>query len=178
MPLSSYFTDTTGKVGKGYNIMSDFKPIETQEQFDEMVKDRVERAKKSAAKEYESQLAELEKRANTANDQAETIEQLRAKIKEAETGKTETEKAMAELSAQVTAEKLAAVKLRAAIDAGLPVEFAERLAGDDEESIKADAEAIKKMVGRSHVAPLAGTENPPENETDSALRNMTRELFK
>lgn len=158
--------------------MSDFKPIETQEQFDEMVKDRVERAKKSAAKEYEAQLAELEKRANAANDQAETIEQLRAKIKEAETGKTETEKAMAELSAQVTAEKLAAVKLRAAIDAGLPVEFAERLAGDDEESIKADADAIKKMVGRSHVAPLAGTETPPENETDNALRNMTRELFK
>lgn len=157
--------------------MTDFKPIETQEQFDEMVKDRLERTKRSVAKEYDERLAELEKAANNAKDQAETIEQLRAKIKETETGKTETEKAMAELTAQVAKEKMAAVKLRAAIDAGLPPEFAERLAGDDEESIKADAEAIKKMVGRGHVAPLAGTETPQESDTQSAFRSMARELL-
>ena len=42
----------------------EFKPIETQEQFDQMVKDRVERAKsagaKDARKEFEAQLKDLE----------------------------------------------------------------------------------------------------------------------
>ena len=38
----------------------EFTPIESQEQFDAMVKERVERAKKSAAKEFETQLKDLE----------------------------------------------------------------------------------------------------------------------
>lgn len=158
--------------------MADFKIIETQEQFDEMVHDRIERAKRSTAKEYESRIAELEKAANDAKGSADTIEQLKTKIKESEAGKAETEKAMAELAAAMDKEKMAGVKLRAAVAAGLPIEFADRLAGDDEEAIMKDAEAIKKMVGRGHVPPMFDVDKPQENETDSALRNMTRELFK
>ena len=158
--------------------MADFKIIETQEQFDEMVHDRIERVKRSTAKEYESRIAELEKAANDAKGSADTIEQLKTKIKESEAGKAETEKAMAELAAAMDKEKMAGVKLRAAVAAGLPIEFADRLAGDDEEAIMKDAEAIKKMVGRGHVPPMFDVDKPQESEADSALRNMTRELFK
>ena len=47
----------------------EFTPIDTQEQFDSMVKDRVERAKsagaKEARKEFETQLKDLEQTKNS-----------------------------------------------------------------------------------------------------------------
>ena len=74
----------------------EFKPIETQEQFDEMIKERLERAKKSAIPEdYEdlkakaAKLAELEEKDKTELQKAQEdaaaakkeLESLRASLR-------------------------------------------------------------------------------------------------
>ena len=65
----------------------EFVPIETQEQFDAMVKDRVERAKKSAAKEFETQLKDLEQLKESVTAKETEIDTLKAKITDLEAEK-------------------------------------------------------------------------------------------
>ena len=41
---------------------------------------------------------------------------------------------------------------------GLPYELAARLSGDEEKDIRADAEALKKLMGNTALQPLGNTE--------------------
>ena len=69
----------------------EFTQIETQEQFDAMVKDRVERAKsagaKEARKEFETQLKDLESIKDQLTSKDSEIEALKAKITDFEGAK-------------------------------------------------------------------------------------------
>lgn len=73
------------------------------------------------------------------------IEKLQAQLA---SEKAEREK----VQAQVKAEQLNTLRLRIGQEFGFPVEIAQRLTGEDEESIRADAENLK---------PLIGAESPP-----------------
>lgn len=61
-----------------------FTPIESQEQFYAMVHDRVERAKRSTAKEFEEKLKGLESIKKDLEAKEENIKTLQAKLKDAE----------------------------------------------------------------------------------------------
>ena len=150
--------------------MADFKVIETQEQFDEMLKDRLKRERETVKKEYEGYLsptdvAEKYKGYLSAEDVAakykdhlapDEVEKLRTKIKGYETD---------------------SVKTRVAHETGLSYEAVQFLRGDDEESIRKSAENLKGLVGTTHVAPLASTEPIGMGDaTDAALRSTLKSL--
>lgn len=159
--------------------MADFTPIETQEQFDAMVKDRVERAKRTAAKEFEERLKESDGMRDQLEHSKTELESLKTKIKELETAKADGEKMAAELTANLAKEKASAVKMRAAIEAGLPVEFADRLSGDDEEAIKADAATMAKFMGAKHpTAPMFNNEEAPKDPKKAGYLEMVRSVRK
>lgn len=127
--------------------MSEFKVIETQEQFEEMMKDRLARAKETAIsnaekefnekyagytspddlealkKEYEEKIKTLEDAAATAQD---TLKAKDEKIAEGEKYRTDLE------------------KTRIAIGAGLDMKYADRLQGENAEEWRKDAEALAK----------------------------------
>ena len=152
----------------------EFTPIETQEQFDAMVKERVERAKKSAAKEFETQMKDLESIKEQLTSKDSEIEALKAKITDFESEKKANEESYQGMQKELSELKLKALKTNVAIEAGLPADLADRLTGEDEETLKADAEKLASFVGSKKVAPSFKTEEVPEDPAEAGFREMAQ----
>ena len=149
--------------------MSDFKPIETQEQLNAVIGERISRAEEKAAEKYKdyddikkqnadyvSQITDLQKQLQEQSDkiaghQAE-VDGLNAKVQEFESS---------------------SLKTRIALEAGLPYKMAERLNGEDEAAIKKDAEMMVKLMGAHQVAPLGSPE--PTNIGEASARDKFAE---
>lgn len=148
--------------------MPEFKPIETQEALDAIIKDRIERAKKSAAdetaKKYEGYLSPDDVKKHT--DQ---ITALTDKLKESETK-------IADLTAKNSAYEIASVKTKIAHEVGLPYELAGRLSGTTEEEIRKDADALSKFAMHPQATPSFSAETPPSASADSAYRALAHDL--
>lgn len=130
--------------------MSDFKPIDTQEAFDAAIKDRIARAEKTAEARVR---AELQEELNKVTSLEEQVAQLTGKNSAAEQSAKETadkisglETQLAEAIAKNKGFELDALKLKVATEKGLPLELRDRLNGDTEEALAADAEALSKLV--------------------------------
>lgn len=152
----------------------EFTPIETQEQFDAMVKERVERAKKSTAKEFETQLKGLEGIKEQLTSKDSEIEALKAKITDFESEKKANEESYQGMQKELSELKLKALKTNVAIEAGLPADLADRLTGEDEETLKADAEKLASFVGSKKVAPSFKTEEVPTDPVEAGFREMAQ----
>ena len=156
----------------------EFTQIETQEQFDAMVKDRVERAKsagaKEARKEFETQLKDLESIKEQLTSKDAEVEALKAKISDFESEKKANEESYQGMQKELSELKLKALKTKVAMDAGLPADLADRLAGDDEETLKADAEKLASFVGSKKVAPSFKTEEVPTDPAEAGFREMAQ----
>ena len=130
----------------------EFTPIETQEQFDSMVKERVERAKKSAVKEMETQLKDLEQTKEQLATKDSEIEALKAKINDFEGEKKTSEESYHAMEKELSELKLKALKTQIAMDNNIPLGMADRIKGEDEEAMRADAEKLASFVSK-RVAP-------------------------
>ena len=138
--------------------MAEFTPITTQEQFEAIMKDRLERERTSVAKKYEGY---------TLSKDAETNAKKYA----------DYDKQIAERDTRLKHYETASVKTRIAYETGLPYEMASRLSGDAEEEIRKDAEALVALIGKNKpVAPLADQESKPsgKNGAISALAKSLR----
>lgn len=69
------------------------------------------------------------------------------------------------------------VKYRIAVEAGIPLALADRLSGETEEEIKADAEKLAGFVNQKSTLPLKTTEpqkvDPKEQAYAKVLENLT-----
>lgn len=158
--------------------MSEFKAITTQEEFDSMVKERLDRQAKKTADEvkktFEGWLSPDDVKAKT--------EELEKKLAEKEAKLGESKAAYDKLTAEKTAIELERAKESAARDAGLPFELAHRLSGTTPDELKTDAEALAKLVNAKqsepYVQPLfhADKADTAQNSSDGALLSMLREL--
>lgn len=158
--------------------MSEFKAITTQEEFDNAIKERLDRQAKKTAEEvkktFEGWLSPDDVKAKTA--------ELEKKLAEKDGKLGESKAAYDKLSAEKKALELDRAREAAARDAGLPFELARRLSGATPDELKADAEALSKLVsgkqGEPYVQPLfrAGQAEPSANASDGALLSMLREL--
>lgn len=152
----------------------DFTPIETQEQFDAMVKDRVERAKKSAAKEFEAQLKDLAQTKETLTAKDTEIGTLKAKISDLEREKETNGESFKSMQKELENVKLGALRQKIAIEEGLPLEMAARLNGEDEEALREDAKAVKGFIGAKHVAPIFKNEGTPTDPKKEGYRELAQ----
>lgn len=158
--------------------MSEFKAITTQEEFDSMVKERLDRQAKKTAEEvkktFEGWLSPDDVKKATA--------ELEKKLAEKDGKLTESKAAFDKLTAEKKALELDRAREAAARDAGLPFELAGRLSGTTPDELKADAEALSKLVsakqGEPYVQPLfqAGRAEGAANATDAAYMAMLSEL--
>ena len=144
--------------------MSEFKPIETQEQFDAMIGERVRRATETAAKKYEGYKSPDEVQA--------LIDEYNAKIKALEDAATTTQQEMAkkdEAIAEGARYRTDLEKTRIALAAGLKIEYADRLRGETAEEWKKDAQELAKDFSAAHItAPLGSPEPITNKETNVA----------
>ena len=158
--------------------MSEFKTIETQEEFDAAIKARLDRNTKTVTdevkKSYEGYLSPDE--VKKLNDQ---ITSLTAQTEGLRQQLTERDGSIADLTAKNKAYETASVKARIAHEKGLPYELAERLSGETEQDIAADAEKLVQFVGsQKPAAPLYAPQGRTgaASGTDAALMAMLGEL--
>lgn len=119
-------------------MANEFKAIETQEDFDAAIKARLDRNTKTVTdevkKSYEGYISPDE--AKKLTEQVDTLtKQL-----------TEKDTSIADLTAKNKAYETASVKARICHEKGLPFELADRLSGETEEDIAADAEKLAQFV--------------------------------
>ena len=138
--------------------MAEFTPITTQEEFDKAIGDRLKRERETVRKEFAGYLSpEAEKKKYE--------------------GYLSPEEA-AKKDAQIKAYETDSVKTRIAREMGIPFDLASRLTGEDEASIKKDAESLAKILGGKggKVPPLKSTEPDGADLETAAYRSMLNRL--
>lgn len=155
--------------------MSDFKTIETQEQFDEAIKSRLERERKK----FEG-FTKPEDVQKIQDDHLKEIEALQSQIDSLK-GQPETlQKEIDSLKDQNKRYETDSAKTRIAHELGLPYESKKFLVGNDEEEIKASAEELKKILdSNKKTVPLASTTVKQDGDPlDKAYENLLKKVTK
>ena len=140
----------------------------TQEEVNGLIKERLDRAEKKWQEKYSNYYS--------ADDLASKTEELNNKIVELGNSLTvandkanadadvlaERDKTIADLEAKAKKYETDSVKIRIALENGLPFELANRLSGDTEEELKADALKMASFMKPSNNMPSRNTEAVPE----------------
>lgn len=162
-----------------------FKPIETQEELDNIIKARLNREKESLDKkireevkaEYQSQINELSTFKTQIEDLQKEIAGYKSTI-ETEKATQETDKqTIADLQAKIEGFETANLKTRIALNHGLPFDFANRLNGTTEDEITADAEKMADFFVQNKPQPPLKTAEPSLTGEDAAYQNILNNLF-
>lgn len=152
--------------------MSEFKVIETQEQLDEVIKKRLEREKAKYA-DYDS----LSEKVQKLETEKLNLQDIITKYEEAE-GVSKTR--IAELEKNVGVWETKALKQKVAIKYNLPFDLADRLQGDNEESLTEDAERLASLVAINnqplYKQPLADVERPVKSGVSAAWQDVVNNL--
>lgn len=153
------------------------KPITTQEEFDEAIKERINRVEKKYEG-YVSQETMQKKYAGflSPEDVQEKYISKDELTKNYTSNKEVESKYAGYLSPEEVAKKdklikdyeIGSVKSKVAREVGLSFDAVEFLTGDNEESIKKSAESLKKLVGNRQSAPMANQDNDVSNNSQNA----------
>ena len=143
-----------------------FKPIETQEELDAIIEKRLKREREVTTKRFDGWISpeDHQKAIDSANKALDDY-------KEAHKGDEQT---IADLTAKNKAYETASLKSRIAHEVGLSYDWISRISGEDEESIRSDAESLKKLVGTG--APLP-TKNPESGENLDPSKTAFRSVL-
>lgn len=160
--------------------MADFKPINTQEEFDAAVKDRLDRqaakyADYDALKAAKKELDELK-----GKKLDEQLAALQAEYDKAKTTLADHDKIVSDLTTRATNAEHKLKQREIAHAAGIPVELADRINGSTDEEMTKDAEMLAKFAkGVGQTLPLAnpegsGSKDPLAAAYSSLARSITK----
>ena len=138
--------------------MAEFTPINTQEEFDARIAERLKSEKEALRANILSHIG----------DKDAEIEKLKKDIEGLNGQLTEKTSGLSALEEKVKGYERASVKNKVAREAGLPWELADRLTGETEEEIRKDAESLRKLVGANKTPPLKSTESGGGNDKIAA----------
>ena len=137
-----------------------FKAIESQEELDRIIKDRLSRERETTQKRYEGWVS--------PEDHAKAIAEANKSFDDYKKAHEGDEALIKDLTEKNKAHETAALKSRIAHEVGLSYEWVSRISGDDEKSIRADAESLKKLVGDGSTVVLP-TKNTEANENTADM---------
>lgn len=126
--------------------MGEFKTIETQEQFDEAIKDRLSRERETIEKKYAD------------------YESLKEQVSKFEKAQAEHDTLVSGLNEKIKKLETNSLKAKIASEMGIPHMLAGRLSGEDEKSIRADAATMAPFLKGKHVAPLRNEDSKTGEE--------------
>ncbi len=138
----------------------EFTPITTQEAFDAASAPRLQRERATAIKPY-ADYDDIKRERDTLR-----------------TDKDNLAAQLADANGKIKRYETASVKTRIAHDKGLPYEMADRLAGETEEEISADADRLVKIIGATHepAPPLADPEMKRPGGLEGHLQDLANRL--
>jgi hypothetical protein len=143
-----------------------FKPIETQEELNAIIKDRLKRERETTEKRFEGWVS--------PEDHAKAIEDANRAFDDYKKVHDGDEQTIKELTAKNREYETANLKSRIAHEVGLSYEWVSRIGGDDEQSIRADAESLKKLVGSGNnvTLPTKSTETETPNAHTASIKSV------
>lgn len=150
--------------------MSEFKAIETQEELDKIIGYRLERQREKFA-DYE---ALKERVASLESENG----QLKESISHASQVENEFKSEIERYQSTIAGYEMSKKKTSVALRYGLPFEFAERLQGEDEESLAADAERLAVFMKPQVPVPPMKDIEPETAGQDAAWLQAVRDLTK
>ena len=154
--------------------MADFTVIETQEQFDAAIKDRLNREKSKFAEQlagYDETKAQLDEANKKITDLTDALTAANEKI-------SGFDEQIKERDTKIATYATRAAKTQIAHEMGLSFDAIDFLQGDDEDEIRKSAESLKNLVGAQKVAPLANNEPVNLDPQEAAFRGMLSDLKK
>lgn len=153
--------------------MAEFTPIESQEEFDNRISERLNRQKEALTKQY----ADYDDLKKKVSDYETQIGKLTKDAEEKAKAYAETDARIAEYETRIKGYESASLKTRVAHEIGLPYELASRLTGESEEDIRKDAEKLAQLVKKTQpAAPLANPETKPTDSIHASSREMLNQL--
>lgn len=173
-----FITDTTGQVGERKKQMSEFKAIETQEQLDAIIKERIARAQETTKKEIEEKYSDYESIKKQLSEKDTQLTELGNQLTEAKNKEDGINTKMQELQTKVQKYESDSAKTRIAQEFGIDSQLANRISGENEEEMRADAKRLKEIIGdtRWRKAPLKSNEPEKEDEKAAAYKKMLTEI--
>jgi hypothetical protein len=141
----------------------EFKPINTQEELDAVIRSRLERER--------SKFADYDQIKTSNAELQNALEQARSEA--AAAAKTAAGR-ISELEKQAKEHEIASVKMRIATEYGIPTDLRDRLRGETEEDIKKDAETIAPLFASKAppAPPLYNPESGAKNPVDAAWKQL------
>ena len=168
-------TVRAGKRGKGDIYMS-FKTIETQEELDRIIGERIKREREKYA-DYESLSERAKKLEKEKADLLNAIDGNSQLLQEKDGVISAKDSELAELQKINDSFKKTQLRTQVAVRNGIPYDLAERLQGDDEESLQADAERLSALIKpKTIVAPMKDTEPVVGDERTASMKQMLKDL--
>lgn len=151
--------------------MSEFKTIETQEELEAVLKGRLEREQKKHSEATAGLQSEIETLKSTNAE-------LSARIKDYDEKYAGIDEKITSMQDTIKKYEADSVKTRVSREMGIPYEMRDRLRGDTEDEIRADAEVFKKLMPTSNPNLSKSTEVVPTKENDEreALKGMLEKL--
>lgn len=149
-----------------------FKPIETQDELNAIIKERLAREREASNKRFEGYIS--------PDDHAKALENEKKAFDDYKKAHEGDAKTIEDLTAKVNGYELDALKNRIARECGLSYDWVGRIGGTDEKTIREDAEALKKLVGQN--SPMLPTKNTEAGQsvdpTTAALREVLSQTKK
>lgn len=146
-------------------MSEEFKVIETQEELDKIITARLKRERESAEKRFEGWIS--------PEDHQKGIDEVNKAFSDYKEAHKDDEQTITDLMAKNKAYETASIKSRIAHEVGLGFGWESRISGEDEESIRKDAEALKKLVASGPLLPTKSTEaDKPTDGTTAALKSV------
>lgn len=154
--------------------MADFKVIETQEELDQIMGERLGREREKFEAKYKDLLADNEKLTGE-------VASLRTELESGQGKVSQYEETISGLESKVKQYETTALKEKIALEHRLPRYLADRLQGEDEESIRKDAQALMDVIDQNQpVLPLKSSDPEPvfnlEQALDQAYKSMAGDL--
>lgn len=140
----------------------------TQEELDEVLKERLGRAEKKHADEIAKKDAEIEKLNKNFTE-------LKQSYSSYDEEKAKTAQEIDELKVKIKGYETASAKRKIADELGLDSNAVEFISGETEEEMKESAEKLKKLTV-SAVPPLATVEHESGDKVDQAFRELNDRL--
>lgn len=148
--------------------MGDFKVIETQEEFDKAIQSRLKQKDRELADKYKDYLSPDDVTALKV-DFDKQLQDANKLVKETQDKLSTFDETVSNLTKRAEAAEKQVLKNRVAYENKLPIELSERLIGNTEEELKADAEKLSGIIKPNNAPPLyTGTQTSQSGNTFEA----------
>ena len=156
-------------------MAEEFKVIETQEEFDKAIKERLARKEKELAETYKEYLSP-DKASSMKEEYEKKLAEANKRLDEVSEKLKSHDAIVSELTERATKAETSLMKSRIAHENGVPIELAERLVGSTEDELKKDAETLAAFMKPASAPPARTTETPKANTTDAAMMQLLQNL--